>query len=85
LAESFFPNDNPVGKKVRINDTPYEVVGVLDKMGSMLGWNQDNQAVIPISRFQDDIQRRPDYVITVKALSPAVPLPQHSQNRAGPT
>jgi len=70
LAESFFPNDNPVGKKVRINDTPYEVVGVLDKMGSMLGWNQDNQAVIPISRFQDDIQRRPDYVITVKALKP---------------
>jgi putative ABC transport system permease protein len=70
LAEAFFPNDNPLGKKVRINDTPYEVVGVIEKMGSMLGWNQDNQAVIPISRFQDDIQRRPDYVITVKAQSP---------------
>jgi len=70
LAESFFPNDDPIGKKVRINDTPYEVVGVIEKMGSMLGWNQDNQAVIPISRFQEDIQRRPDYIITVKARSP---------------
>lgn len=70
LAEAFFPNDDPVGRKVRINDTPYEVVGVIEKMGSMLGWNQDNQAVIPISRFQDDVQRRPDYIITIKARSP---------------
>jgi len=70
LAESFFPNDDPVGRKVRINDTPYEVVGVIEKMGSTLGWNQDNQAVIPITRFQEDIQRRPDYIITIKARSP---------------
>jgi putative ABC transport system permease protein len=70
LAESFFPNGDSIGRKVRINDTPYEVVGVIEKMGSMLGWNQDNQAVIPISRFQEDIQRRPDYIITVKARSP---------------
>jgi putative ABC transport system permease protein len=70
LADAFFPHDDPIGKKVRIKDTPYEVVGVLDKMGNMLGWNQDNQVVIPVTRFQNDVNQRPDYVITVKALKP---------------
>ena len=70
LADAFFPHDDPIGKKVRIRDTPYEVVGVLDKMGNMLGWNQDNQVIIPVTRFQDDVSQHPDFVITVKALRP---------------
>ncbi len=70
LSESFFPNDNPLGKRVRIKDTPYEVVGVLAPMGNMLGWNQDNQVVIPVSRFQGDFSRRPDYTILIKARRP---------------
>lgn len=68
LADAFFTNDDPIGKKVRINETPYEVIGVLDKMGNMLGWNQDNQIVIPVTRFKGDVRERPDYVITAKAV-----------------
>ncbi len=70
LAEAFFANDDPIGKKIRINDIPYEVIGVLEKMGNMLGWNQDNQVVIPVTRFKGDINQRPDYVITAKATRP---------------
>lgn len=72
LAEGFFPHESPLGKRIRVNDSNYEVIGVIEPLGSFLGnWNQDNQVVIPITRFQADLQRRPDYTISVKAQSAA--------------
>jgi putative ABC transport system permease protein len=82
LAESFFPNDEPIGKKIRIHDTPYEIIGVLDKMGNLLGWDQDNQVVVPVSRFALDVRQRPDYVITIKALSPDTVVETREEARA---
>ncbi len=76
LADGFFPHDSPLGKRIRINDSNYEVIGVIEPLGSFLGtWNQDNQVVIPVTRFQADLQRRPDYSISVKARS-AADLPE---------
>ncbi|HTI68828.1 MAG TPA: ABC transporter permease [Candidatus Limnocylindria bacterium] len=72
LAEGFFPHDEPIGKRIRVADTAYEVVGVLEKQGAFFGgWNQDNQVVVPISRFAMDFDHYPDYVIAVKARDPA--------------
>jgi putative ABC transport system permease protein len=82
LADAFFPGIDPVGQKVRIKDTPYEVVGVLDKMGSMLGWNQDNQVVIPVSRFELDVTTRPNLEITVKAARPDSVLETREEARS---
>jgi len=71
LAEGFFPQESPLGKKIRVNDTRYEVIGVIEKQGSFLGaWNQDNQVVIPVTRFQFDQRQRPDYQIAIKAKDP---------------
>ncbi len=72
LAEGFFPHEDPIGAQVRINDLRYEVVGVIEKMGSFLGgWNQDNQVVVPVTRFRQDFQTQDDYVLAVKARSQA--------------
>jgi putative ABC transport system permease protein len=72
LAEGFFPQESPLGKRIRVNDQTYEVIGIIEKQGSFLGaWNQDNQVVIPVTRFQSDQQRQPDYVIAIKAADPA--------------
>jgi putative ABC transport system permease protein len=72
LADGFFPNESPIGRKVRVNDAQFEVVGVLEKLGDFLGgWNQDNQVAIPVSRFRLDIMPRPDYEVAVKAADPA--------------
>lgn len=46
-----FPNVNPIGKKIRIKNQQYEVIGVLEAKGAMLGQSQDNIAIIPISHF----------------------------------
>ncbi len=71
LAEGFFPRESPVGKRIRVEDRSYEVIGVIEKQGSFLGnWNQDNQVVIPVTRFQSDQQMRPDYQIAIKAADP---------------
>ena len=72
LAEGFFPHESPIGRKIRINDAQFEIVGVLEKLGNFLGgWNQDNQVAIPVSRFRLDVQPRPDYEVAIKAADPS--------------
>jgi putative ABC transport system permease protein len=67
LAANFFPRESPIGKKIRIEGMPYEVVGVLGKIGALFGlFNFDNRVMIPISRFLGDITHWPDVTITVK-------------------
>jgi putative ABC transport system permease protein len=68
LAERFFPYGGAVGSKVKLNDIPYEVIGVIDKQGTFFtGFNFDNQIVIPITRFTEDFSHWPDFTILVKA------------------
>ncbi len=52
VATNLFDRESPLGKKVTIGQQTFEVVGVLDKMGSFLdGGSLDNQAVIPLPQF----------------------------------
>ncbi|MEN9678188.1 MAG: hypothetical protein RIS76_4084 [Verrucomicrobiota bacterium] len=73
LAERFFPFGGALGSKVKLNDVPYEVVGVMEKQGAFFtGFNQDNQIVIPFTRFTQDLARWPDLAINVKVSNPAL-------------
>ena len=72
LADRFFPFGGALGNKVKINDIPYEIIGILDKQGSFFtGANLDNQVVIPITRFTSQFTRWPDFSINVKVRDPA--------------
>ena len=51
VAASLFPNTYPVGHTVRIQGLEFRVVGVLEKLGSAFGNNQDNVAYIPFPVF----------------------------------
>ncbi|MFM8357956.1 MAG: ABC transporter permease [Verrucomicrobiota bacterium] len=71
LARGFFPQGGALGQRIRVKDFTYEIIGVIEEMGSFLGgWNQDNQVVVPITRFERDFMVLRDYVIAVKARSP---------------
>lgn len=70
LADRFFPNGGALGQKVRLENITFEIIGVLEKQGSLMGWNQDNQVVIPITQFAQHFFYRPDYMVTVKARTP---------------
>jgi putative ABC transport system permease protein len=49
LAKTLFPYGSPLGESVKLDGINYLVVGVLETKGEMLGGNQDNFAVIPIT------------------------------------
>lgn len=74
VATNLFGDEDPVGKTIRIKQSPYIVVGVLEKKGqSMMGDDQDDTAIIPLttgqrklfgSQFKDSVR-----MIMVKATS----------------
>ncbi len=49
LAERLFGNRNPVGQQLRIKDSSFRVIGVLEGKGSSLGANYDEAALIPLT------------------------------------
>lgn len=54
VAQNLFGSVNPVGQSVRINNTPYQVVGVLDSKGqSTMGQDQDDIVMIPLTTAQE--------------------------------
>jgi len=51
VAEKLFPNVDPLGKTVRIEGLPFEVVGVAEKIGTVFGLSQDNFVNIPLTTY----------------------------------
>lgn len=59
VATNLFRGDPPLGAHIKVADQSFEVVGVLEKQGSMLGWNLDSRVIIPIRELIADIWNRP--------------------------
>lgn len=55
IVEDFFPNENPIGKRLRIKNVSFEVIGVMKSKGSFLGTNQDNVLYIPLTTMANQI------------------------------
>src|SRR5713101_3083138 len=51
VAEELFPGLDPIGKSIEIDGRPYEVVGVMKEIGTVLGQSQDRYVYIPILTF----------------------------------
>jgi len=49
IAERLFPNVDPLGKTFLIDGLPFEIVGVGEKVGTVLGVSQDNFVYIPLT------------------------------------
>lgn len=64
VAEDLFGDFDPIGEKVRINNVPFRVIGLLEEKGSTLGDDQDDTLIMPIStmrqRFVGDTLPGPD-------------------------
>ena len=53
ISESLYPNEDAVGKTVRINGSEYEVIGVFEHdQGLFLGPGVDIFCIIPLSNFK---------------------------------
>jgi putative ABC transport system permease protein len=49
VKEKFFPNENAVGRTLKIRGMPLQIVGMEEKRGSMFGNSQDRHVYIPVT------------------------------------
>src|SRR5438034_1503446 len=54
IVENLMPGVDPVGKEVRWNNIPCEVIGVGKKEGSSLGTSLDNWIILPLSTYNKE-------------------------------
>lgn len=67
IKDILFPNEDPLGKDIKVGNSNFRIIGVAAKKGSFLGENQDNFVLIPITAFEKLFARRFFLEIFVKA------------------
>ena len=55
IVEDFFDNENPIGQSIRIKNTTFEIVGIMEAKGSSFGTNQDETVYIPLTTMANQI------------------------------
>lgn len=51
VVVNLFPNTDPIGKKIKVKSQFFEVIGVLEAKGAMLGQSEDKQVLIPLPKY----------------------------------
>ena len=73
VAEELFPNEQPLGKRIRIGGNRLEVIGVIAEQGKFMGlFSFDDQAQIPLNTFMNQFGRYLNARIEVRAASAEV-------------
>ncbi len=67
LVQQLFLGVDPLGKTLRVGNEEFTVVGVMEKVGSVLGQDQDNFVMIPLSLFRRMQGAQTSLTINVKA------------------
>ena len=57
VADKFYPNQNPIGKKIKVRGLPLTIIGVEEKRGSMFGQAFDRNVYMPITLHQQLFER----------------------------
>ncbi|QQS48098.1 MAG: ABC transporter permease [Acidobacteriota bacterium] len=58
IKEKLFEGRDPIGKTLKLGDTPVRVIGVEQKRGSFFGQSMDNHLYIPLTTFGRIFGRR---------------------------
>lgn len=71
VAEKLFPGEDPLGKEIRVHRLRLTVIGVLAKMGRVLGEQRDDFVYVPLPVVQQYLTgNRYIHAILAKAESP---------------
>jgi putative ABC transport system permease protein len=71
IAEELFPGLDAIGRTIRIGEDSFQIVGVTEAKGKLLGQTQDRFVTIPIRTYQKLRQERADISIAVKSVDQA--------------
>ena len=66
VQDELFPNLDPIGRTIRVDNYPVKVIGTLAKKGSVMGQSQDNVVYMPLTVFHKHIAPTEDIGIFVK-------------------
>ncbi len=69
IQDHLFPGINPLGQELRVDGTPYTIVGITEKQGSTFGQSQDNFVGVPLTAYQRNYGTQKTLTIYVKAGS----------------
>lgn len=69
VVEELFPYLDPLGKRIKVGRHNFQVVGIGEKKGKLLGMSQDNYVRIPITTFLKTYGSRINITINVHTNS----------------
>ncbi|MEB3318631.1 MAG: ABC transporter permease [Cyanobacteriota bacterium] len=70
LRDKLFPTGEAIGRRLRIRDQSFEVIGILEAKGAVFGSNQDEAAYLPLSTMVSRLSGRdPTYGISLSFIS----------------
>jgi putative ABC transport system permease protein len=67
LVDEFFPNVNPIGRNIRTGSLEFTVIGTFQKLGSVLGQDQDNFVIVPLTTYLKVRGSRSSLTLEIKA------------------
>jgi putative ABC transport system permease protein len=76
IQDNLFPATDPIGQEIRVDGTPYTIIGIIEKQGSTFGASQDNFVAVPLTTYQKDYGSQKTITIYVKAAGAGAPLEQ---------
>ncbi|MFN9547983.1 MAG: ABC transporter permease [Cyanobacteriota bacterium] len=70
LRDKIFPTGQAIGRRLRIRDQSFEVIGILEAKGAVFGSNQDEAAYLPLSTMVSRLSGRdPTYGVSLSFIS----------------
>lgn len=72
VATNLFLHETPLGKTISVGPRKFEVVGVMEKQGSLFGaFSLDNRVIVPLRQFTTWFWSNPSLTIAVKVSNVA--------------
>jgi putative ABC transport system permease protein len=69
IQDKLFPSLDPLGKRLKIGNQNFFIIGLGEKKGKLLGFSQDNYIRIPITTFQKIYGERRSITINIHTAS----------------
>jgi len=66
VQDQLFPNQDPIGRVMKVDGYPVKVIGTLAKQGNVMGQSQDNVVYVPLTVFKNHIAPTSDIGIFIK-------------------
>ncbi|MEZ4414168.1 MAG: ABC transporter permease [Gemmatimonadota bacterium] len=80
VVEALFPDGGALGGRVKIDGIPFRVVGILEKMGSVLGQSRDAKAIAPLASPLGRIASPRGYLDEIIVQAPTPELVMEARN-----